>query len=122
MFDDRIESKLIIGTAEAAVPIMRRRSFIPGGPEKVTFMTVKLLVGNLPGAITTDELKILFSQAGKVTVADIITNHKNGLSRGFAFVTMGTQPEADKAINMFNSYSINNQKLIVDLFRSTCDF
>ncbi|MBN1305245.1 MAG: RNA-binding protein [Anaerolineales bacterium] len=85
-------------------------------------MAVKLFVGNLSGSITSDELRLLFTKAGKVILADIPINRRNGDSRGFAFVTMGTQTEAEKAIHMFNTYSLNEKEIIVDVFQSTYDF
>jgi nucleolin len=78
-------------------------------------MSVKLYVGNLPGATTQEELSTLFAQAGQVALADIITDRNNGESRGFAFVTMSTQSEAEKAIHMFNAYSLSGQELRVDI-------
>ena len=85
-------------------------------------MTVKLFVGNLPTSTTSDELKLLFTKAGEVILSDVVINQRNGDSRGFAFVTMGSQSEADKAIHMFDKYSINRNEIVVDVFRSTCGF
>ena len=78
-------------------------------------MGVKLYVGNLPISITLQELTALFSQAGDVNLIDLITDRNSGLGKGFAFVTMGTQSEAEKAIHMFNAYSLSEQKIKVDL-------
>jgi len=55
----------------------------------------------------------LFSQAGDVIMADLITERNSGESRGFAFVTMGTQSAAEKAIHMFNAYPVSAQKIKV---------
>lgn len=76
-------------------------------------MYVKLYVGNLPISTTQQDLTALFSQAGDVIVADLITERMSGESRGFAFVTMGTQSEAEKAIHMFNAYPVSEQKIKV---------
>ena len=76
-------------------------------------MSPKLYVGNLPKAITQAELNVLFAQAGEVTAVDVIKDHRTGESRGFAFVTMRVQSEADKAANMFNAYTLNDQVLKV---------
>lgn len=78
-------------------------------------MNVKLYVGNLPNSTTREELSTLFAQAGEVTLADIITDRNSGESKGFAFVTMSTQSEAEKAIHMFNAYSLNERELKVDM-------
>jgi len=57
----------------------------------------------------------LFKQAGEVLEADLITNRGNGVSKGFAFVTMNTRSEAERAIQMFNAYSLNEQKIMVKM-------
>ena len=80
-------------------------------------MEVKLYVGNLSKATSQEELNTLFTQAGDVTSVDVITDRIRGESRGFAFVTMSAQSEADKAVSMFNSYSLDDHQLKVDLAR-----
>jgi RNA recognition motif-containing protein len=80
-------------------------------------MDVKVYVRNLSRATTQDELKALFTKAGTVTAVDMIKDRKSGASKGFAFITMSAQSEADKAVSMFNTYSFNNQELKVDLAR-----
>jgi len=77
-------------------------------------MNTKVFVGNLPKATTEEELSTLFAQAGEVAETDIITDRRSGESKGFAFVTMSTQSEAEKAIEMFNAYSLNERELKVD--------
>jgi cold-inducible RNA-binding protein len=78
-------------------------------------MDVKLYVGNLSKSTTQEELNTLFKQAGDVGSINIITDRTSGESKGFAFVTMSAQSEADKAISMFNSYSLSEHELKVDL-------
>jgi len=78
-------------------------------------MSVKVYVGNLPKSTTQEELNTLFAQAGKVTVTDLITDRKSGESKGFAFVSMSTQSEAEKAIHLFNAYSLHEHELKVDI-------
>jgi cold-inducible RNA-binding protein len=85
-------------------------------------MNVKLYVGNLPKSTTREELSTLFAQAGEVAVTDIITDRNSGESKGFAFVTMSTQSEAEKAIHMFNAYSLQEQELKVDMAKPRRDF
>ena len=78
-------------------------------------MDVKLYVGNLSKSTTQEELNTLFKQAGDVGLVNIITDRTSGESKGFAFVTMSAQSEADKAISMFNAYSLSEHELKVDL-------
>ncbi|MCJ7733566.1 MAG: RNA-binding protein [Anaerolineales bacterium] len=77
-------------------------------------MNTKVFVGNLPRSTTQEELSTLFAQAGEVTLTEIIKDRNTGASKGFAFVTMSTQSEAEKSIEMFDSYSLNEQELKVD--------
>ena len=76
-------------------------------------MNFKLFVDNLPKSITQQGLIDLFSQAGDVTKMDLITDRKSGEVRGFAFVAMSTRSEAEKAIHMFNTYSLDKQEIKV---------
>ena len=80
-------------------------------------MNVKLFVGNLPKSITQEELSTLFAQAGEVTLAEIITDRGTGASRGFAFVTLGTQSEAEKAIEVLNGTEQYGRTLTVNMSR-----
>jgi RNA recognition motif-containing protein len=78
-------------------------------------METKLYVGNLSKTTTQEELNTLFAQAGEVTAAEVIKDRKSGESKGFAFITMSAQSEADKAVSMFNAYSLSDHVLKVDL-------
>jgi RNA recognition motif-containing protein len=78
-------------------------------------MDARLYVGNLSKSTTQDELNTLFAQAGDVTAAEVIKDRHTGESKGFAFVTMSAQSEADKAISMFNTYSLSDHALKVSL-------
>jgi RNA recognition motif-containing protein len=80
-------------------------------------MESKLYVGNLPYSTSEDDLRDLFSQAGTVSSVSIVTDRDSGLSKGFAFVEMGNQSEAENAIQMFNGYSMQNRTLRVDIAR-----
>jgi cold-inducible RNA-binding protein len=77
-------------------------------------MNEKLYVGNLAYATTEDDLRQLFAQAGSVTACELIKDRDSGQSKGFAFVTMGTQAEAEKATQMFNAYSLGQRNLTVN--------
>ena len=76
-------------------------------------MNTKVYVGNLPSATTQEELSTLFAQAGEVALTEIIKGY-SGQSKGFGFVTMSTKSDAEKAIEMFNAYSLNERELKVD--------
>jgi RNA recognition motif-containing protein len=78
-------------------------------------MDVRLYVGNLAKSTTADELKTLFTQAGSVASVDMVKDRNSGESKGFAFITMGEQTEADKAISMFNAYSLADRELKVNV-------
>ena len=80
-------------------------------------MEAKVYVGNLSKSTTQDELNTLFAQAGEVTSAEVIKDRKSGESKGFAFITMSAQSEADKAVSMFDSYSLSDHTLKVSLAR-----
>jgi RNA recognition motif-containing protein len=78
-------------------------------------METRVYVGNLNKSTTQEEIKTLFSQAGTVTSVDVATDKGSGESRGFAFVAMPTQEDADKAISMFNDYAMADNKLKVNI-------
>ena len=80
-------------------------------------MDIRLFVGNLDYAATEEDLRTLFAQAGNVTSVALIKDRDTGYSKGFAFVEMGSQPEAAKAIQMFNGYSMDNRELKVNAAR-----
>ena len=81
-------------------------------------METRLYVGNLSKSTTQEELTALFAQAGDVLTTDLIKDRNSGASRGFAFITMSAQSEADKAISMFNTFSLGEQMLKVSLANS----
>lgn len=77
----------------------------------------KLYVGNIPFATTAQDLEALFGQAGAVSVVEIVFDKFTGRSRGFAFVTMSSAEEAQKAVDQFNNHDIGGRKLAVNLAR-----
>ena len=77
-------------------------------------MEVKLYVGNLSFSTTEDDIRTLFSEAGTVQTVDLIKDRDTGSSKGFAFVQMSTQSEAEEAIKKFNGYSLGNRELKVN--------
>jgi RNA recognition motif-containing protein len=78
-------------------------------------MEVKLYVGNLDYTTTEDDLRTLFAQAGTLASVALIKDRDTGRSKGFAFVEMGTQAEAQKAISMFNAFKLGDRELTVNL-------
>jgi len=76
-------------------------------------MTKKVYVGNLPFKTTEDDLVGLFSQVGPVESVSIITDRDTGRSKGFGFVSMGSD-DADKAIAQFNGTDFNGRALTVN--------
>ncbi|HEY5119337.1 MAG TPA: RNA-binding protein [Anaerolineales bacterium] len=80
-------------------------------------MEIKLYVGNLSYSTTEDDLRTLFAQAGTVQSVTIIKDRDTGRSKGFAFVEMGTQVEAQQAISRFNGQNLQDRALTVNLAR-----
>ncbi len=78
-------------------------------------MEIRIYVGNLSKSTTEEEIKTLFAQAGEVTTVEVVKDRDSGLSKGFAFVTMTAQADADKAISMFNAYSLANNEIKVNI-------
>jgi RNA recognition motif-containing protein len=91
--------------------------FKPVKSEKVVVMEVKISVRNLSRLTTHEELTTLFAQAGEVTSVDLIMDDRRSEARGFAFITMSAQSEADRAVSMFDAYSLDEHQLKVDLVR-----
>ncbi len=73
-----------------------------------------IYVGNLPFATTEDELTQIFSQHGKVDRSSIIIDRQTGRSRGFGFVEMSDDGEADAAIAALNGMDMNGRALVVN--------
>ena len=80
-------------------------------------MDTKLYVGNLSYDTSPEALQSLFEQAGTVKSVDIIKDRATGRSKGFGFVEMGTQSEAENAISQFNGYTLDNRELKVNIAR-----
>ena len=78
-------------------------------------MDARIYVGNLNKSTTQDEINTLFAQAGTVTSVDLVKDKGTGASKGFAFVSMPEQAEAEKAISMFNAYSLADNELKVNV-------
>ncbi len=76
---------------------------------------MKLYAGNLPYNITEDELRSTFAEYGEVTEVSLITDSFTGQLKGFGFVEMPTQQEAEEAIKALDGKDINGRNLKVNL-------
>lgn len=76
-------------------------------------MTKKLYVGNLPYSATEEEIRALFEQAGEITSVTVITDRETGRSKGFGFVEMSSDEDAEEAIKRFNGYAMSKRPLTV---------
>jgi RNA recognition motif-containing protein len=74
----------------------------------------KLYVGNLSYNIRDDELHQAFSQYGSVTSAKVMMDRETGRSKGFGFVEMGSDPEAQAAINGMNGQALDGRAIVVN--------
>jgi len=85
------------------------------GDKRGEEMENKLYVGNLPYAASEDDLKVHFSQAGNVTSVALIIDRATGRAKGFGFVEMATNDEAQKAISMFNGQDFMGRAITVNV-------
>jgi cold-inducible RNA-binding protein len=74
----------------------------------------RLYVGNLPYSTTDQELTELFSRAGAVDNVRVMRDMATGRARGFAFVQMATDEDAQKAITEFHEYQMDGRALVVN--------
>ena len=77
-------------------------------------MDTRIYVGNLAKSTTQAEINTLFATAGTVNSVDLVMDKGTGLSKGFAFVSM-SETDAEKAIGMFNAYSLADNTLKVNV-------
>ena len=80
-------------------------------------METKLYVGNLSYDTTEESLRTEFAQSGTVVSVDMIKDRDTGRMKGFAFVTMGNQEEAERAIKAMNEKTLDNRELRVNIAR-----
>ena len=76
--------------------------------------TNKLYVGGFPYSVTEGQLQEMFSAHGTVESAKVITDRMSGRSRGFGFVEMSSQSEAEEAIQKLNGTQLEGRKLVVN--------
>ena len=84
-------------------------------------MAKKLYVGSLPYSVTDDQLREHFSQAGTVESAQVIIDRMSGRSKGFGFVEMASDDDAQKAIEMFNGKEMDGRSIVVNEARPMTD-
>lgn len=77
-------------------------------------MGKRLFVGGLPYSATSDQLKDLFSQVGTVVSANVIMDKYSGQSKGFGFVEMTTEEEAQKAVDTLNGTELDGRKIAIN--------
>ena len=77
----------------------------------------KLFVGSLPWAIDDAGLAQLFAQAGNVVSAQVVKDRETGRSRGFGFVEMSTDEEAQNAVKNLNGTDVEGRKIVVNIAR-----
>ena len=82
-------------------------------------MSTKLYVGNLPWAFNDNELKDTFKSHGNVISAKVVTDKESGRSRGFGFVEMESDNEANSAIKALNGTDFKGRKLVVAAARAS---
>ncbi|MGH9195094.1 MAG: RNA recognition motif domain-containing protein [Acidimicrobiia bacterium] len=74
----------------------------------------RLYVGNLPFKITEQDLMTLFGEAGSVASVRVMRDNATGRARGFGFVEMATDEEAQRAISQFHQYQMEGRALVVN--------
>ena len=75
---------------------------------------MNIYVGNLPYSVTEDELRDVFAEFGEVSSANVIMDRFSGQSKGFGFVEMPNNSEADEAIKALNESSLKGRNIKVN--------
>lgn len=78
---------------------------------------MNIYVGNMAYSLTEDEVRNMFSEYGEVTSVNIITDRYSGQSKGFGFVEMPNESEAEEAIKALNEAEVNGRNLRVNQAR-----
>ncbi|MGC9512219.1 MAG: RNA recognition motif domain-containing protein [Fidelibacterota bacterium] len=82
---------------------------------------MNIYVGNLPWGVTEEALKTLFSEYGTVDTARVITDRNSGRSKGFGFVEMSNDSDAQEAIEALNGKEMDGRALRVNEARPAAD-
>lgn len=78
---------------------------------------MNIYVGNLPYSVSDDELRAAFADFGEVASANVIMDRASGQSKGFGFVEMPNDSEAEQAINALNESALNGRNIRVNQAR-----
>ncbi len=78
-------------------------------------MSKRLFVGRLPYAVTSSQLEEIFSKIGKVVSCDVIIDRDSGQGKGFGFIEMENDKEADEAIEKLNDTELEGRKIVVNV-------
>ena len=81
------------------------------------FLNKKLFVGSLPWGVDDAQLGQIFAQAGTVVSAQVVKDRDTGRSRGFGFVEMSTDEEAQAAVKNLNGSDVDGRKIVVNIAR-----
>ena len=76
-----------------------------------------MFVGSLPWAVDDAKLAEIFAQAGNVVSAQVVKDRETGRSRGFGFVEMSTDEEAQNAVKNLNGTDVEGRKIVVNIAR-----
>jgi RNA recognition motif-containing protein len=82
---------------------------------------MRIYVGNLPYSVTDDDLRETFGEFGELASAEVIKDRFSGQSKGFGFVDMPNNSEADQAIKALNDQPLRGRKLTVNEARPRAD-
>jgi RNA recognition motif-containing protein len=82
---------------------------------------MRIYVGNLPYSVTDEELRDTFGEFGELVSAEVVTDRFSGQSKGFGFVEMPNNSEADQAIKALNDQPLKGRKLTVNEARPRAD-
>jgi RNA recognition motif-containing protein len=82
---------------------------------------MRIYVGNLPYSVTDEELRETFAEYGELASAEVIKDKFSGQSKGFGFVDMPNNSEADQAIKALNDQPLKGRKLTVNEARPRPD-
>ncbi|MDB9514050.1 RNA-binding protein [Kamptonema animale CS-326] len=77
-------------------------------------MSIRLYVGNLPKELERQELQAVFAEEGESVSAKVITDRKTGKCRGFGFVTVATDEQADQVIEKYNGFMFKENPLKIE--------
>ncbi len=107
---------IIVGKSGAKSPSSNRKQ---SPKKKLSGGGVELYVGTLSYDIDDDMLRDEFAKCGKVVSARVIKNKYNDRSRGYGFVEMASEADAEKAVKMTHAKEIMGRKLVVNIARSS---